>query len=74
MEADEDTNYNTSIPTPAALQAPSPEAQTPTSEAQAPPPEVQAPPASTSPSGPVTRARPRELNYIMLLKNEGPEA
>ena len=38
--------------------------------AQAPSSPVQAPPL---PPGPVTRARARELNYIMLLKNEGPE-
>jgi hypothetical protein len=34
---------------------------TPTKPAQAPP-------------GPLTRARARELNFIMILKNEGPEA
>jgi hypothetical protein len=56
---DEDINTNTSTYTPAA---PSP--------AQAPSSPVQAPPL---PPGPVTRARARELNYIMLLKNEGPE-
>jgi hypothetical protein len=56
---DEDINTNTSTSTPAA---PSP--------AQAPSSPVQAPPL---PPGPVTRARARELNYIMLLKNEGPE-
>jgi hypothetical protein len=27
-----------------------------------------------APSGPLTRARARELNFIMILKNEGPEA
>jgi hypothetical protein len=58
-EDDEDINTNTSTSTPAA---PSP--------AQAPSSPVQAPPL---PPGPVTRARARELNYIMLLKNEGPE-
>src|SRR5688572_22827900 len=58
-EDDEDINTNTSTSTPAA---PSP--------AQAPSSQVQAPPL---PPGPVTRARARELNYIMLLKNEGPE-
>jgi hypothetical protein len=26
-----------------------------------------------APSGPITRARARELNFVMLLKNEGPE-
>jgi hypothetical protein len=56
---DEDINTNTSTSTPAA---PSP--------AQAPSSPVQAPPL---PPGPVTRAHARELNYIMLLKNEGPE-
>jgi hypothetical protein len=34
---------------------------TPTKPAQAPP-------------GPLTRARARELNIVMILKNEGPEA
>jgi hypothetical protein len=34
---------------------------TPTKLAQAPP-------------GPLTRARARKLNFIMILKNEGPEA
>jgi hypothetical protein len=34
---------------------------TPTKPAQAPP-------------GPLTRARAHELNFIMILKNEGPEA
>jgi hypothetical protein len=34
---------------------------TPTKPAQAPP-------------GPLTRAHARELNFIMILKNEGPEA
>jgi hypothetical protein len=42
---------------------------TSTSTPAAPSP-AQAPPL---PPGPVTRARARELNYIMLLKNEGPE-
>jgi hypothetical protein len=27
-----------------------------------------------APSGPLTRARARELNFVMILKNEGPEA
>jgi hypothetical protein len=26
------------------------------------------------PPGPLTRARARELNFVMILKNEGPEA
>jgi hypothetical protein len=56
--SDEDINYNTSTSTPAALFPATPDA---------PPP--QAPP----PSGPITRTRARELNFVMLLKNEGPE-
>ena len=36
------------------------------------PPDV--PPLHAPLVGPITRARVRELNYIMLLKNEGPEA
>ena len=32
-----------------------------------------APPPQAPPSGPITRARARELNFVMLLKNEGPE-
>jgi hypothetical protein len=55
---DEDINYNTSTSTPAAPFLATPDA---------PPP--QAPP----PSGSITRARARELNFVMLLKNEGPE-
>jgi hypothetical protein len=55
---DEDINYNTSTSTPAAPFPATPDA---------PPP--QAPP----PSGPITRARARELNFVMLLKNEGPK-
>jgi hypothetical protein len=27
-----------------------------------------------APPGPLTRARARELNFVMILKNEGPEA
>jgi hypothetical protein len=30
-------------------------------------------PEQAPPSGPITRARARELNFIMMLKNEGPE-
>jgi hypothetical protein len=57
---DEDINYNTSMSTPATpFLAPS----------DAPSPQV---PASSS-SGPITRARARDLNFVMLLKNEGPE-
>ena len=37
---------------------------------QAPPDD---PPLQASPNGPITRARARELNYVILLKNEGPE-
>jgi hypothetical protein len=58
-EDDEDINTNTSTSTPA----------TP-SLAQAPSFPVQAPPL---PPGPVTRASARELNFILLLKNEGLE-
>jgi hypothetical protein len=58
-EDDEDINTNMSTSTPAAP-----------SLAQAPSFPVQAPPF---PPGLVTRARARELNFIMLLQNEGPE-
>jgi hypothetical protein len=59
-EDDEDINYNTSTSTPVApFLAPS----------DAPSPQA---PASSS-SGPITRARARDLNFVMLLKNEGPE-
>jgi hypothetical protein len=59
-EDDEDINYNTSTSTPAApCPAPS----------DAPSPQA---PASSS-SGPITRTRARDLNFVMLLKNEGPE-
>jgi hypothetical protein len=40
---------------------PDKEMTTPTKPAQAPP-------------GPLTRARAHELNFVMILKNEGPEA
>ena len=60
VESDEDINYNTSTSTPAAPFPAPPDA---------PPP--QAPPSSSS--GPITRARARDLNFVMLLKNEGPE-
>ena len=43
---------------------------TPAAPSPAPP---DAPPPQAPPSGPITRARARELNFIMLLKNEGPE-
>jgi hypothetical protein len=71
-EDDEDINYNTSTSTPAALEAPQApplQVQVPSSP-DAPPLQAQAP---FPPPGPITRARVRELNYIMLLKNEGPE-
>ena len=65
-EDDEDTNYNTRTSTSAAPKA----FQAPPTPPGAPPLQAQAP----SPTlGPITRARARELNYIMLLKNEGPE-
>ena len=57
---DEDINYNTSTSRPAAPFPAPPDA---------PPP--QAPPSSSS--GPITQARARDLIFIMLLKNEGPE-
>ncbi|WVZ89884.1 hypothetical protein U9M48_036233 [Paspalum notatum var. saurae] len=61
---DEDTTYNTSTSTPAI---PSTSIPTTSSPEQAPS-SPQAPP-----SGPITRARARELNFVMMLKNEGPE-
>jgi len=65
-EDDEDINYNTRTSTSAAPEA----FQAPPTPPGAPPLQAQAP----SPTlGPITRARARELNYIMLLKNEGPE-
>jgi transposase InsO family protein len=42
---------------------------TPAAPSSAPDASSQAP----SPSGPITRARARELNFVMLLKNDGPE-
>ena len=59
-EGDEDINYNTSTSTPAAPFPAPPDAPSP-----------QAPPSSSS--GPITRVRARDLNFVMLLKNEGPE-
>ena len=65
-EDDEDINYNTRTSTSAAPEA----FQAPPTPPGAPPLQAQAP----SPTlGPITWARARELNYIMLLKNEGPE-
>jgi hypothetical protein len=55
-EDDEDT---ASTSTPAAPQAPP----------VTPPPQA---PIVDHPVGPITRARARELNFIMLLRNEGP--
>jgi hypothetical protein len=42
---------------------------------KAPPAQVQAPLslAPLLPTGPITRAQAKELNYIILLKNEGPQ-
>jgi hypothetical protein len=59
-EDDEDINYNTSTSTPAAPFPAPPDA---------PSPQV---PASSS-SGPITRACARDINFVVLLKNEGPE-
>jgi hypothetical protein len=75
-EDDEDTNYITRTSTPAALEAPRTSTPAAPEAPQAPSTQLGAPPAQTSfpPLGPITRARARELNYIMLLKNEGPEA
>jgi hypothetical protein len=84
-EDDEDTNYITRTSTPAAPKAPrtstpaapeAPRTSTPAAPEAPQAPSLGAPPAQTSfpPPGPITRARARELNYIMLLKNEGPEA
>jgi hypothetical protein len=59
-EDDEDIKYNTSTTTPATPFPAPPDAPSP-----------QAPPSSSS--GPITRARARDLNFVKLLKNEGPE-
>jgi hypothetical protein len=73
---DEDTNYITRTSTPAAPEAPCTSTPTAPEAPPAPSTPLGAPPAQTSfpPPGPITWARARELNYIMLLKNEGPEA
>jgi hypothetical protein len=73
--SDEDTNYITRTSTLAAPEAPHTSTPAAPEAPQAPTP-LGAPPTQTSfpPPGPITRARARELNYIMLLKNEGPEA
>jgi hypothetical protein len=60
MGSNEDINYNTTTSTPAAPFLAPPDAPSPQA------------PASSS-SGPITRARARDLNFVMLLKNEGPE-
>jgi hypothetical protein len=64
-EDDEDINCNASTTTPAA---PPPQAPLPSSARPTPP---QAPLPSLA--GPITRARARDLNFVMLLNNEGPE-
>jgi hypothetical protein len=64
-EGDENINCNTSTTTPAA---PPPQAPLPSSAGPTPP---QAPLPSLV--GPITRARARDLNFVMLLNNEGPE-
>jgi hypothetical protein len=76
LEDDEDTNYITRTSTPAAPEAPRTSTPAAPEAPQAPSTPLGALPAQTSfpPPGPITRARARELNYIMLLKNEGPEA
>jgi hypothetical protein len=76
MSVDEDTTYITRTSTPAAPEAPRTSTPAAPEAPQAPSTPLGAPPAQTSfpPPGPITRARARELNYIMLLKNEGPEA
>ena len=63
-EDDEDTTYNTSTSTPATLST----STRATSSPEQAPSSLQAPP-----SGPITQARARELNFVMMLKNEGPE-
>jgi hypothetical protein len=72
----EDTNYITRTSTPATPEAPRTSTLAAPEAPQAPSTPLGAPPTQTSvpPPGPITRARARELNYIMLLKNEGPEA
>jgi len=57
VQEGEDDEDTTSTSTPAAPSLASPDA----------------PPPQAPPSGPITRARARELNFVMLLKNEGPE-
>ena len=44
-----------------------------TSTPGAPSPAPPDAPSPQAPPGPITRARARELNFVMLLKNEGPE-
>jgi hypothetical protein len=62
---DKDINCNTSTTTPAA---PPPQAPLPSS-ARPTPPQTPLPLLA----GPITRARARDLNFVMLLINEGPE-
>jgi hypothetical protein len=64
-EDDEDINCNMSTTTPAA---PPPHAPLPSSVAPTPP-QVPLP----SLARPITRARARDLNFVMLLNNDGPE-
>jgi hypothetical protein len=64
-EDDEDINCNTSTTTPTA---PPPQAPLPSSTGPTPP---QVPLHSLA--GTITRAHARDLNFVMLLNNEGPE-
>jgi hypothetical protein len=64
-EDDEDINCNTSTTTPAALPPQAPLA----SSAGPTPPQAPLP----SLAGPITRACARDLNFVTLLNNEGPE-
>jgi hypothetical protein len=59
-KTDEDINYNTSMSTPAAPFLVPPDAPSPQALA-------------SSSSRPITQTRARDLNFVMLLKNEGPE-
>jgi hypothetical protein len=62
---DEDINCNTSTTTPAALPPQAPlSSSAGLTPSQAPLPSL---------VGPITRARARDLNFVMLLYNEGPE-
>jgi hypothetical protein len=57
VQKEEDEEDTTSTSTPAAP-SPTPAPLTP---------------SSAPPSGPITRAREREVNFVMMLKNEGPK-